>query len=55
MTIVRLVISRIMLSALTLLLVSVLIFVILEALPGDVATRILGRDATAKALEVLRA
>jgi peptide/nickel transport system permease protein len=54
MTIIRLLISRILLSVLTLLLVSVLIFLILEALPGDVATRILGRDATAKALEVLR-
>lgn len=54
MTILRLLISRILLSILTLLLVSVIIFLILEALPGDVATRILGRDATAKALEVLR-
>jgi peptide/nickel transport system permease protein len=54
MSIFRLVISRVALSAVTLLLVSLLIFLILEALPGDVATRILGRDATAKALEVLR-
>lgn len=54
MIIFRLVISRVALSAVTLLLVSLLIFMILEALPGDVATRILGRDATAKALEVLR-
>ncbi|KQV41758.1 MULTISPECIES: ABC transporter permease [unclassified Rhizobium] len=54
MSIFRLLASRILLSALTLLLVSILIFLILEALPGDVATRILGREATAKALEVLR-
>lgn len=54
MSIFRLLASRILFSALTLLLVSILIFLILEALPGDVATRILGREATAKALEVLR-
>ncbi len=54
MSVFRLLASRILFSALTLLLVSILIFLILEALPGDVATRILGRDATAKALEVLR-
>lgn len=54
MSIFRLLISRVLFSALTLFLVSILIFLILEALPGDVATRILGRDATAKALEVLR-
>lgn len=54
MSVFRLLTSRILFSALTLFLVSVLIFLILEALPGDVATRILGREATAKALEVLR-
>ncbi|MHA6643610.1 ABC transporter permease [Mesorhizobium sp. A623] len=54
MRIFRFVITRISLSVLTLLLVSLLIFLILEALPGDVATRILGRDATEKALEILR-
>lgn len=54
MSVLRLLASRILFSALTLLLVSVLIFLILEALPGDVATRILGRDATVKALELLR-
>ncbi|MDX8465665.1 ABC transporter permease [Mesorhizobium sp. VK23B] len=54
MSVLRLLASRVLLSALTLFLVSILIFLILEALPGDVATRILGRDATAKALEVLR-
>lgn len=54
MSIFRLLASRILFSALTLLLVSILIFLIFEALPGDVATRILGREATARALEVLR-
>jgi peptide/nickel transport system permease protein len=42
-------------SLLTLLIVSLIIFAMLEVLPGDVATRILGRDATPEALEVLRA
>lgn len=45
---------RIVMSAVTLLLVSTFIFFILEILPGDVATRILGRDATPESLEVLR-
>lgn len=54
MSIFRLIASRILFSALTLFLVSILIFLILEALPGDVASRILGREATARALEVLR-
>lgn len=54
MAIVRMLTGRILLSLLTLLLVSILIFAILEVLPGDVATRILGRDATPEALAVLR-
>ena len=54
MSVVRLLASRILFSVLTLLIVSILIFLILEALPGDVASRILGRDATATALEMLR-
>ena len=37
-------------SVLTLLLVSLIIFAVLEVLPGDVATRILGRDATPESL-----
>ena len=52
--IVRLVAGRILLSLLTLLIVSLIIFAVLEILPGDVATRILGRDATPEALELLR-
>ena len=38
----------------TLVLVSLLIFSMLEVLPGDVATRVLGRDATPESLAVLR-
>ncbi len=52
--ILRLVAGRILLSLLTLLIVSLIIFAVLEVLPGDVATRILGRDATPEALELLR-
>jgi peptide/nickel transport system permease protein len=52
--ILRLVAGRILLSLLTLLIVSLIIFAMLEVLPGDVATRILGRDATPEALELLR-
>jgi peptide/nickel transport system permease protein len=47
-------IGRIASSLLTLLLVSLLIFLMLEVLPGDVATRVLGRDATPESLAVLR-
>ena len=47
--------ARILLSVLTLLLVSIIIFAIIEILPGDVATRILGRDATPQAIALLRA
>lgn len=54
MTILRLVASRILLSLLTLLIVSLIVFFVLEILPGDVATRILGRDATPEALALLR-
>ena len=42
----RLICARILLSIVTLLLVSAVIFAIVEILPGDVATRILGRAAT---------
>lgn len=54
MTIARLIIERILSSLLTLLLVSLLIFAMLEVLPGDVASRVLGRDATAESLATLR-
>ena len=50
MTIFKLVIRRSLMSVVTLLLVSLIIFWMLEVLPGDVASRILGRDATAESL-----
>jgi peptide/nickel transport system permease protein len=54
LTILRMLIGRILLSILTLLIVSVVIFAIIEILPGDIVTRILGRDATPEAIAVLR-
>ncbi len=54
MSIARLVIGRVLSSLVTLLLVSLLIFAVLEILPGDVATRVLGRDATPEALATIR-
>jgi peptide/nickel transport system permease protein len=54
-TVFRLVVGRILTSLLTLLLVSIIIFAVLEVLPGDVASRILGRDATPESLAALRA
>jgi peptide/nickel transport system permease protein len=52
--ILRLVAGRILLSIVTLLIVSLIVFAVLEVLPGDVATRVLGRDATPEALDLLR-
>lgn len=54
MTVLRLVAGRLAMSLLTLLLVSALIFLTIEILPGDVATRVLGRDATPESLALLR-
>jgi len=54
LAIVLLVARRTLLSVVTLLLVALIVFSILEVLPGDVATRILGRDATPEALDLLR-
>ncbi len=42
-------------SVLTLLLVSLLIFAAVEVLPGDVASRVLGREATPAAVTAMRA
>jgi peptide/nickel transport system permease protein len=53
-TIFKLVIRRSLMSIVTLLLVSLIVFWMLEVLPGDVASRILGRDATPEALDQLR-
>jgi peptide/nickel transport system permease protein len=55
MTVLRLLAGRVFTAILTLILVSLLIFVIIEVLPGDVASRILGRDATTASLAALRA
>lgn len=46
--------QRILLAGLTVLGVSVLIFMGTEVLPGDVATAILGHDATPEAIEAIR-
>ncbi|WP_226355332.1 ABC transporter permease [Pseudonocardia sp. ICBG601] len=48
------VLRRLGVSVLTLLLASVLVFVALQALPGDLATQLLGRDATPDAVAALR-
>jgi len=46
--------KRIFLALLTLLIVSAILYGLLEILPGDVATRILGRDANPENLAILR-
>jgi peptide/nickel transport system permease protein len=45
---------RIVTSLVTLLLVSAVIFAMVELLPGDAASRILGREATPETLQMLR-
>lgn len=54
MTVVRLIGQRLFLSLLTLLLVSIIVFAAVEILPGDVATRVLGRDATPETIALFR-
>lgn len=54
MFVARLILQRLLLSIVTLLIVSLMIFGALEILPGDVATRILGREATEATLAELR-
>jgi peptide/nickel transport system permease protein len=51
---IRLVLQRAALGLLTIFLVSVLIFVGTEILPGDVATAVLGQSATPDAVEAMR-
>jgi len=51
---VRLIAGRLVFALFTLLLVSALIFTAIEILPGDVASRILGRDATPALLASVR-
>ncbi|MGB1252462.1 MAG: ABC transporter permease [Candidatus Promineifilaceae bacterium] len=50
----RLIIRRLVLATLTLVLVSIIVFLAVEALPGDMATAYLGRDATEESLALLR-
>jgi peptide/nickel transport system permease protein len=50
----RLILSRVALGLLTLLAVSVLIFIATEILPGDVASAVLGQGATPETLAVFR-
>ncbi len=54
MTFVRLILARLLASVLTMLLVSVVVFVAVQGLPGDAAARILGREASEVARERLR-
>ena len=54
MFVTRLIAQRLVMALFTLLFVSFIIFSVLEILPGDVATRILGRDATAETIAALR-
>jgi peptide/nickel transport system permease protein len=50
-----LILQRIASAALTLILVSLIVFVITSLLPGDAASEMLGQSATPEALEALRA
>ncbi len=50
----KMVLQRIGLGILTLLVVSVLVFISVEFLPGDVAEQILGQSATPETLAALR-
>ncbi|MFO1195004.1 MAG: ABC transporter permease [Rhodoferax sp.] len=50
----RLIVNRLLLGVLTLLAVSVLIFVCTQILPGDVATAVLGQGATPEAVALFR-
>jgi peptide/nickel transport system permease protein len=50
----KIILRRLALGLLTLLLVSVLVFAATQALPGDTATAILGRDATPDRVKVVR-
>jgi len=50
----KIILRRLALGLLTLLLISVLVFAATQALPGDTATAILGRDATPDRVKVVR-
>lgn len=51
---IRLIIARLGLAIVTLLAVSIIIFWVTEILPGDIAARVLGREATEAAKEAFR-
>jgi peptide/nickel transport system permease protein len=51
----KLIMRRLLLSIVTLWIVSVIVFAATELLPGDVATALLGREATPETLALLRA
>lgn len=51
---IRLVVLRLIQALFTLLAISFLLFLTLEVLPGDVASRVLGREATEASLAVVR-
>ena len=53
-SVLRIVLQRLALGALTLLVVSILIFAAVNALPGDFAQAILGQGATPEAVEAIR-
>ncbi len=52
---IRLVLIRLGTAVLTVLLAATLVFLAIQALPGDVAQQVLGQDATPQALENMRA
>jgi peptide/nickel transport system permease protein len=52
--IVRFLVTRILAAVATLVAASILIFVVLQMLPGDVASKVLGRNATPEAVAALR-
>jgi len=54
LTILRIVLSRLVLSLVTLLVVSLIVFWAVEWLPGDAATRSLGRFASEERVEIVR-
>lgn len=51
----RLILTRLLTGIITLFLTAFFVFFAVQALPGDVATQLLGQDATPEAVETLRA
>ncbi|MFM8453154.1 MAG: ABC transporter permease, partial [Acidimicrobiaceae bacterium] len=48
----RFIVKRIGLSILTLVIVSLIVFLMTSIMPGDIAKQVLGRDATPEAFEI---